>query len=73
VVIDVVGDRYLLLERGVVRADRIVDPGAFAGEDAAAALLEAASSQDRTSGPIRRGRAPHADRKAVSRITFSKS
>ena len=30
--VDVVGDRHLFLQRGVVRADGVVDPGALAGE-----------------------------------------
>ena len=35
VVVDVVGDGLLVGERGVVRADGVVDPGALAGEDEA--------------------------------------
>ena len=35
VVVDVVGDGLLVGERGIVRADRVVDPGALAGEDEA--------------------------------------
>ena len=35
VMVDVVGDRHLLLQRGVVRADGVVNPRVLAGEDAA--------------------------------------
>ena len=35
VMVDVVRDRHLLLQRGVVRADRVVDPGALPRQDAA--------------------------------------